>query len=399
MYNHPPLELADILRRGFSGFLQEQGPCSPAQYKAVNAITSCRTASLGGHVYRCGECSHERIAYNSCRNRHCPKCQALARAAWVGERIRELLPVDYFHVVFTIPGQLNAFALRNKKVFYNLLFKAASQTLSQLAADKKWIHGEIGFIAILHTWGQNLMDHPHLHCVVPGGGLVKQGKQWKHCSKNFLFPVKVIQTLFRGKFLAFFSEALAQGSIQLHGNLDCFREPLKMKQLKEQLYNTEWIVYVKPPFAGPEAVLKYLGRYTHRIAISNQRLIRMENGNVTFSYKDYADGNKRKTMTLSDTEFIRRFLLHVLPDGFMRIRHYGFLGNRNRTEKIRQCMKLLGKKPLEKNKNPKRWQDIILQLCGKDPGICPVCGKGKMEIYLEIEKQPPGGLSLCRKAA
>jgi len=391
------IEMADILKEGFGRFLDRYGSCSSAQYKVVNAITACRTAALGGHVYHCEECNNDKIAYNSCRNRHCPKCQALARATWVGKRIQELLPVEYFHVVFTIPAQLNPFALRNKKVFYNILFKAASQTLSQLAADKKWIHGEIGFIAILHTWGQNLMDHPHLHCVVPGGGVTKNGKQWKHCSNRFLFPVKVMQALFRGKFLGLFFEAMTKGTIQLHGNLETYRGSLVMKELKDLLYKKEWIVYVKPPFAGPETVLKYLGRYTHRIAISNQRIKGMENGNVSFTYKDYADGNKSKTMTLAVTEFIRRFLLHVLPNGFMRIRHYGLLGNRNRTDKIRHCMKLLGKTLPTEDNHPTKWHDIIIQLCGNDPRICPVCGKGRMKIYMEIKKQPPG--NACHQKA
>jgi len=391
--NKPLLEIADVLRGGFADYEQAFGPLQPEQYKVSNAITACRTAVLGGHIDKCDNCSHERISYNSCRNRHCPKCQALARVAWVERRMSELLPVPYFHVVFTLPEQLNAFALRNKKAFYTIFFQAVSETLHAFARDPKYLGGEIGFFTILHTWGQNLLDHPHIHCVVPGGGLVGDTR-WKHCRKGFIFPVKAMAALFKGKLLAYFKAAVACGDIKCLGTLEQFDNPLAFKALLDTLYNLSWVVYAKPPFAGPKAVLKYLGRYTHRIAISNSRIVALTDKTVSFAWKDYADGNKQKTMTLSITEFIRRFLLHVVPNGFVRIRHYGFLSNRNRKEKLDRCMKLLGIPTAgagspEKEEQSRHWYDLVMQLTGKDPTICPVCGHGRMKTYREIVRGSP----------
>ena len=351
---------------------------------------SCRTANLGGHVYQCDSCGHEHISYNSCRNRHCPQCQALARAAWVQARMDDLLPVPYFHAVFTIPSELNPFALRNKEVFYSLMFKAVSETLLELAKDKKRLGAIIGFIAVLHTWSQNLMDHPHIHCVVPGGGLLDH--QWKSCKRKFLFPIQVLSALFKGKLMAFFKKAVADGDIQFHGDLTEHKDPIAFKPLMDDLYAKDWVVYVKPPFAGPKAVLKYLGSYTHRIAISNRRIISMKDGVVSFTWKDYVHGNARKVMHLPTSEFIRRFLLHVVPLGFVRIRHYGLLGNRTRKNSIAECRKALGvRKPPEDERQvvSRSWVDICKQLTGNDPTLCPICGKGHLKISREIKASPP----------
>jgi hypothetical protein len=333
----------------------------------------------------------QKISYNSCRNRHCPSCQAAARAQWVDNRLKELLPVPYFHVVFTVPAQLNPFALRNKEVFYNLLFQAASETLHELAADPKFLDAQIGFIAILHTWGQNLLDHPHLHCVVPSGGLSAGCTRWKKTPYGkFLFPVKVISALFKGKFLSLFKAAIKDKQMLFHGTLAMFeKDPALFKQLMNSLYNTDWVVYAKAPFAGPKAVLKYLGRYTHRIAIANSRLVHMTETDVSFRWKDYAHGNKEKVMTVSHAEFIRRFLLHVLPRGFVRIRYFGFLAQAAKGDKLPLCMKLLGVKPVEplnEDIDEKAWDLLLKELCGEDPWHCPLCHKGRLVQYRDIPR-------------
>ena len=387
--NKPLFEIADVLKTGFTRYNQAYSPLPHDQYKVVNAITACRTAVLGGHIDRCDHCTHERISYNSCRNRHCPKCQALARAQWVEQRMSDLLPVPYFHVVFTLPNQLNDFALRNKKAFYTLFFQAVSETLQAFAHDPKHLGAEIGFFTILHTWGQNLLDHPHIHCVVPGGGLV-DGSLWKSCKKDFIFPVKALAALFKGKMLDYFKTAVESGDIECFGTLEPFKNKTPFKTLIDTLYKTDWVVYAKPPFAGPQAVLKYLGRYTHRVAIGNSRIVALSDKTVSFTWKDYADENKQKTMTLSIVEFIRRFLLHVIPKGFVRIRHYGFLSNHSKKESFVRCMKALGKNPVVREEKPSRhWRDMAIRLTGKDPTICPVCNQGHMKTYREIPRSSP----------
>jgi hypothetical protein len=382
------IELADIFRVGFRDYLSQHGPLPGQHYKVANALMSCHTSALGGHIYRCGECGHEKISYNSCRNRHCPSCQATARAQWVDQRMKELLPVPYFHVVFTLPSELNPFALRNKEAFYNILFQAASETLHALAGNPKRLGAEIGFIAILHTWGQNLLDHPHLHCVVPAGGLASDGSRWKKIPHgNFLFPVKVMSALFRGKFLGLFKTAVCEKEIGFHGLLEEYQDPREFSALLDSLYESNWVVYAKPPFAGPKAVLKYLGRYTHRIAIANSRLVELTDTHVSFKWKDYAHENKPKVMTLTHTEFIRRFLLHVVPQGFVRIRYFGFLSQAVKKEKLAQCMKLLGVKPiipLSDDIDKKSWDLLLKELVGKDPLCCPLCGKGRLVPHREI---------------
>lgn len=384
------IELADVFRTGFDGFNEAHGPLPGHHYKVVNAILACHTSALGGHVYRCESCGHEKITYNSCRNRHCPSCQALARAEWVDNRMKELLPVPYFHVVFTIPSALNPFALRNKEAFYAILFQAASETLHTLANDPKYLGASIGFIAILHTWGQNLLDHPHLHCVVPAGGLSASCARWKKVPYGkFLFPVKVMSSLFKGKLLDLFKAAVGRKEILFHGALAAFQMPFKFRELLDSLYKTGWVVYAKPPFAGPKAVLKYLGRYTHRIAIANSRLVRLTDTHVSFKWKDYADANEQKIMTLTHAEFIRRFLMHVVPSGFVRIRYYGFLSQAVKKEKLSQCMKLLGVKPLvplSDDIDKRSWDLLLKELRGEDPLRCPVCSKGRLVPYREIPR-------------
>jgi hypothetical protein len=390
--NKPIFEVADILQEGFSRYAKIYGPLQPEQYKVANAIMACRTSLLGGHIDHCDHCNHERISYNSCRNRHCPKCQALLRAQWVENRTRDLLPVHYFHVVFTIPHELNAFALRNKKTFYTFFFQAVSETLQAFAHDEKYLGGEIAFYAILHTWGQNLMDHPHIHCVIPGGALMPDGG-WKHCPKDFLFPVKPLSALFKGKLLDYLKKAIKTGDIELCGNLQQYKNNALFQNLLDGLYKTPWVVYVKPPFAGPEAVVKYTGQYTHRVAISNSRLASMDEKTVAFKWKDYADGNNHKIMTLETVEFIRRFLLHVIPTGFVRIRHYGFLSNRSRKEKLNECREALGIKPANvensTEKHSVHWYDLVIRFTGIDPRICPICNKGHMKTYREIPATSP----------
>jgi hypothetical protein len=386
MDKYHKLEIADVFREGFDAYCEKYGPLPKQHYQVANAVINCRTATMGGHIDRCENCGHEQISYNSCRNRHCPRCQAFARAKWVQDRMEELLPVQYFHIVFTVPQQLNPFALRNKRVFYNILFRAVSETISELAKDPKWLGVTTGFMAVLHSWGQNLLDHPHIHCIVPGGGMDNNKPKWKHAKKDFILPNKVMASLFRGKCLDYFKKAVKAEKIMFWGNLGPFKKRDKFKNLINSLYQKDWVVYAKPPFAGPEAVIKYLGNYTHRIAIANSRLISMENGAVTFKWKSYTDGGKTKIMTLPIVEFIRRFLLHVLPTGFKRIRQYGFLSNRVRSQKLSLCREWFGQKQSEKKVNATKWNEIIMELTGVDPTICPVCHKGRLKRIRDILK-------------
>jgi hypothetical protein len=325
------LELAEIVRRHG----HRLGAVSPEERRILRAIASCRTAALGGHVEQCDHCRHQRIAYNSCRNRHCPRCQGSACAKWMADRAKELLPVEYFHVVFTLPDTFNSLALSNKRVIYNALFDAVRQTLLEVAANPKHLGARIGFLAILHTWGQNLSLHPHLHCVIPGGGLSPDGK-WVACRKGFFLPVRVLSRVFRGKFIDSLKCAWIAGEI--HG----IENDGDFARLIDASVKHDWVVYAKRPFGGPEQVLKYLARYTHRIAISNRRLISMDDRNVTFLWKDYAHRNRPRTMTLDASEFLRRFLMHAVPRGFMRIRHFGLLANRVRSANLALCRRLIG---------------------------------------------------------
>jgi putative transposase/transposase-like zinc-binding protein len=344
----------------------------------MQAIEVCRTAALGGHVDECDQCGHQVISYNSCRNRHCPKCQALEKAQWLKERQAELLPVEYFHVVFTIPEEIAAMALQNKRCVYDILFHAASQTLLRIAADPKHLGAEIGFLAVLHTWGQNLLHHPHVHCVVAGGGLSPDGTQWVSCREGFFLPVKVLSRLFRRLFLEALERAFWHGELAFHGKLQELAAPDRFIQLIQRARAREWVVYAKPPFGGPAQVLSYLGRYTHRVAISNDRLVKLEEGQVSFRWKDYRRGNQTKVMTLAASEFIRRYLMHVLPRGFQRLRHYGYLSNRHRAEKLERCRQLLGVKSagVAESVSASTAQDEAVT--DETLARCPVCRVGRM---------------------
>jgi hypothetical protein len=386
----PTLEVADVFRQHGDAFLDRYGDgLSREQRRALHDITICRTAALGGHVEACDRCGHQQVAYNSCRNRHCPKCQAAAAAEWMEAREAELLPVEYFHLVFTLPQALGPIALQNPRVVYGLLFRAAAETLQQIAADPEHLGAEIGFLAILHTWGQNLQHHPHLHCVVSGGGLSPNASRWVACRPGFFLPVRILSRVFRGKFLSLLRAAFDRGRLAFHGKLSRLADAGEFQRRLAASARTEWVVYAKPPFGGPQQVLKYLARYTHRVAISNHRLIALEGDEVEFLWKDYAHAGKRKTMILKTVEFIRRFLLHVLPTGFVRIRHYGFLANRVCREKVALCRELLvvGKTPEPIAAEPISEQKETVD--GKPAAhACPVCGQGRM-VIVEILKEIP----------
>jgi len=368
-------EIADIFNEYGQNYIKKYS-LSPEQLKVISAITSCRTSKLGGHTDVCEDCGHLRISYNSCRNRHCPKCQGLRKVKWIEDRKKDLLPIQYYHIVFTIPNILNDLVLRNKKEMYSLLFKASSETLKELAADPKYLGVNIGFISILHTWGQNLMDHPHIHCIVTGGGLSLKNKEWLSSKKNFFLPVKVISSLFRGKFLDYLKQKYRDNKLLFPGKIQYLQKESNFQELVDTLYDKDWVVFSKPSLANPEAVIEYLGRYTNKIAISNHRIIKMEDGKVTFKYKDYSDDGKNKYMTLDVFEFIRRFLLHVLPKRFVRIRYYGLLCNRYRKQNIVFCRYLLKVfvNNVDNSPDKESWQDILFRLTGKDLSICPECG-------------------------
>lgn len=374
----PALEVADVVRTHGDEFRQAHAESlSTGQKRVLRAIEQCRTAALGGHLERCDRCGHERNAYNSCANRHCPKCQSLARAEWLEKRQTELLPCEYFHVVFTLPEPLAALALQNKRQMYSLLFRATAEALQSIALDSKHLGAQIGFFCILHTWGQTLTHHPHLHCVVPGGGLSRDGSRWIPCRPGFFLPVRVLSRRFRNLYLLYLEQAYAAGKLQFYGELEHLSDPHSFARYLAPLRDSEWVVYAKPPFGGPDQVLDYLGRYTHRVAISNHRLKELKDGKVSFVYKDYKHEHRRKVMTLSADEFLRRFLLHVLPDAFQRIRHYGLLGNRHRRENLARCRELLAV-PEPIPQPPRDYRERCRQLTGHDPLQCPKCKNGKM---------------------
>ncbi len=382
----PRLEVAEVFREHEAEYLVKHG-ASRAQRQVLRAVQNCRTAALGGHVEACDQCDHQRIAYNSCRNRHCPKCQGPACARWMQAREAELLPVPYFHVVFTLPSALGPLALQNPRVVYALLMQAAAQTLLEVAADSKHLGAEIGVLAVLHTWGQNLLHHPHVHCVVPAGGLAPGGDRWIACRKNFFLSVRVLSRVFRGKFVHGLKQAFARGELEFHGNLAELAAPEAFERLLDQVVRHDWVVYAKRPFGGPSAVLKYLARYTHRVAISNRRLVRLAGGHVAFRWKDYAHGGRQRVMTLAATEFMRRFLLHVLPTGFVKIRHYGFLANRFRTAKRELCRQLLGV-PTDASAStceaePTCAAPSTAAPC--EPERCPRCRQGRLRVVLQFE--------------
>ena len=374
----PTLDVADIVRAHGDEFRRAHAASlSPRQKRALRNIELCRTAALGGHLERCDQCDHQRNAYNSCADRHCPKCQSLARAKWLEQRQAELLPVEYFHVTFTLPEPLAQLSLQNKREMYDLLFRATAETLQTIAADPQHLGAQIGFFCILHSWGQTLTAHPHLHCVVPGGGISLDGSRWVACLPRFFLPVKVLSERFRNVYLRYLEQAYTAGKLQFYGDLEPLSKPTNFAQYLAPLGEKKWVVHAKPPFGGPERVLDYLGRYTHRVAISNNRLLELKDGQVTFTYKDYKHEQRRKVMTLSADEFLRRFLLHVLPDGFQRIRYYGLLGNRHRAENLARCRELLAV-PVPIPQPEPDYRERCRQLNGQDPLRCPQCKTGQM---------------------
>lgn len=383
----PQLEVGDVIRAHGQEYLDATGSSvTLAQERVLRDLAACRTAALGGHLEVCTDCGHERPAYDSCRNRHCPKCQASNRRKWYEAREGDLLPVEYFHVVFTVPQAIARVALQNKRVVYQILFRSSADTLRQIAADPKHLGAEIGLLSVLHTWGQTLTHHPHVHCVVPGGGLSPDGSRWISCPKGFFLPVKVLSPVFRGKFLEALRKAFDAGRLSLDGQLAHLNDPKAFHTYLSSTHKSDWVVYSKPPFGGPEQVLKYLARYTHRVAISNWRIVSLEDGKVSFTWKDYANGNRRRIMTLKASEFLRRFLLHVLPTGFVRIRHYGFLANRARAAKLQLCRDLLGVSYGGANLSAAE-PDATTTEDSEYSSRCPRCNQGRMTARV-VPKRP-----------
>ena len=379
----PALTLGDVVR-AYGGAYRQMHPLCGVQDKALRAIARCRTAALGGHRSRCDHCGAEVIQYNSCRNRHCPTCQTVARLRWVQAREAELLPVPYFHVVFTLPHDLNPLAQGNPRVIYRLLFQSASQTLLRFAADPKHLGAKPGIVMVLHTWGQTLDQHLHVHCVVTGGGLSPDGTRWVPCKRNphaqrvFLFPVKALSKVFRGTFISALRQAFDDGELHFAGATEPFASPAGFTVLLDRLHARDWVIYAKRPFAGPEQVIRYLGRYTHRVAIGNHRLLGMDDGQVTFRYRDYADHGENKVMSLDADEFLRRFLLHILPSGFVRLRHYGILANRCRQQTLARCRELLNQ-PAPTQPQDESVPDLLQRLAGIDITLCPICRRGHLQ--------------------
>jgi hypothetical protein len=375
--------VADVIRAHGNSFVdRNRSWLTWFHLRVLFAIEHCRTAVLGGHLDRCRQCGHEATSFNSCRSRHCPKCQTNARDRWLADRDKELLPVKYVHVVFTIPHELAWLALQNKKVVYDLLFRASAATLLETAADPKHLGAEIGFLSVLHTWGQNLQIHPHIHCVIPAGGLSCDHQRWVHPRYAFFLPVKVLGKVFRGKFTEGLKSAFHAGELTFPGRMKMFAERKAFHAFLRPLFRKDWVVYAKPPFGGPEHVLHYLARYTHRVAISNHRIVNFADGKVTFRWKDYAHKNKQRLMTVTADEFLRRFLLHMLPRGFVRIRFCGFLANRRRRELLPVCRQLLQAAPPPQNSTA-----TDASRCDA-PGawLCPHCG-GAMLLTEKLTPQ------------
>jgi len=393
--DRPPLEVADLVRAAGDTFIERSRKWITWKHvKVLLAMARCRTAALGGHLDECTRCGHRAISYNSCRNRHCPKCQAGARERWLEKRRSELLPTPYVHVVFTLPRQLAPLTLQNKKLVYDLLFRTSAETLLEVARDPQHLGAEIGFFSVLHSWSQKLELHPHVHCVVPAGGLSSDRSRWIKPPYAFFLPVKVLSPVFRGKFVAALRHAFQDGSLSFHGDLQPLTQPKIFAAWLRPLFRKDWVVYAKPPFGGPEHVLRYLGRYTHRVAISNHRLISFADGKVTFRWRDSAHNNEQKLMTLSLDEFLRRFLLHLLPDGFVRIRNFGFLANRKRATNLPLCFQLLGAAA-----TPPAKQDKSGAGNASDLWLCPKCA-GPMVVVerltaVEIQLRSPPRISVA----
>ena len=386
--SRPPLEVAEVVRQHGAAFLARSGhTLSGAQHRTLRAIAVCRTAALGGHITQCDHCDHESQAYNSCRHRCCPKCHGTAQAAWLAAREREVLETPYVHVIFTLPHDLGPLALQNPRQLYGLLFRTVATTLQDIAGDPKHLGAEIGGFAVLHTWSQQLHHHPHLHCVLPAGGLAPDGTQWIPCRPHFFLPVRVLSRRFRHLYLAGLAQTYAQGHLTLAGRCRELTEPTPWQRLLTTLRDKEWVVYAKEPLQDPQHVLQYLARYAHRIAISNHRLVALEHGQVTFRYKDYQRGHRLRTLTLDAVEFLRRLLLHVPPHGFHRLRHFGFLAHRVRQEKLAQCRILLG----QATRPPAQKEAVDLKtpaVSAPEPGsVCPVCQHGRMQLVQTLYRQ------------
>jgi hypothetical protein len=395
----PPHEVAEIFHEYLNSVpAGADVPWNGEQRAVADRILACRTARLGGHVDACDECGYQQISYNSCRNRHCPKCQGSAQAGWLEARQADVLPVPYAHVVFTLPQALAPLALQNPKVVYDLLLRTAARTLQEIAHNPRHLGARLGFFAILHTWGQTLVHHPHVHCVVPAGGLAEDGCTWKPCRPGFFLPVRVLSRLFRGKFLAGLTQAFRDERLDVHGRLVPYQSPAAFNRLLHEARGTEWVVYAKPPFDGPEHVLEYLARYTHRVAISNHRLQHVDDQVVTFRFKEYRS-HRVRSLTLPPGEFCRRFLLHLLPKGFVRIRYYGFLANGTRTHLLSRCRTALGQPDAmagpdtEHAENRERFLDLLPRGLQR----CPHCKKGLLRCVQLLERPPPD--HRCRRAA
>src|SRR5712664_843083 len=377
----PAVEVADLLHKQGDRFMDKSPWLNFQQLSVLRAITRCRTAALGGHIDQCSQCGHQAISYNSCRNRHCPKCQAQARQRWLAAREKELLGVPYFHVVFTLPHALIPLCQRNPRVLYDLLFQASAAAMLEVAADPKHLGAQIGFLSILHTWGQNLLPHPHVHCVIPAGGLSSDRQRWIHPRYPLFLPVKVLSRVFRGKFIAGLKRAFRDGELSFPGSLRHLADEKAFHSFLRSLFHHDWVVYAKRPLGGPAPGLQYLARYTHRVAISNHRLVNVADGKVTFRWKDYARGSRQRTMAVGGEEFLRRFMLHVLPRGFVRIRFFGFLANRHRASRLPLCQQLLETSPRQnlptstagETRLPASW-------------LCPHCG-GAMVLIEKLTAQ------------
>ena len=377
------ITINEIFIKYASEYLAKYPNTSIRERKVIDSISQCRTAALGGYVEKCDSCGYIKTIYNSCRDRHCPQCQFIKKEQWILSRQNELLPFQYFHAVFTLPHELNPLVYHNRKLIFNLLFQTVKETLTSICEDKKYLGLKIGFFAILHTWGQKLNYHPHLHCVIPGGGLSVIKNEWKKCSKNYLLPIEVMKKRFRSLFLtrlkSVYTDLYRKGTI--------YESKYKFQKLIDKLFDKDWVCYLKESFKDHRSVIKYLGKYTHRIAMSNHRVLKLENRKVIFRYKDYKDG-KSKTKSLDVLKFIRKFLLHVVPYRFIRIRYYGLLANRNKKASVKECRDYFNF--IVEEIDEADWKDIYLQLTGEDLGICPECKEGKMHFYDSFGRPPPG---------
>jgi hypothetical protein len=390
----PRLEVAEVIRSCRDAFLEQYGASlTTEQRRVLDDVAVCRTATLGGHVLECPGCGHQEVSYNSCGNRHCPKCQATAAARWLETQAADLLETPYFHVVFTLPSALGPVARSNPHTVYGLLMRAAAETLLEVAANPKHLGAEVGVLAVLHTWGQNLALHPHVHCVVTGGGLAPDESRWIAGCDDYFLPVPILRRVFRGKFLAELRAAFKRGRLRFPGKLAVLGDSEPFNRLLSETVRTDWVVYAKRPTKGPATVLKYLARYTHRAAISNRRLVSLADGRVSFRWKDYAHGSRQETMTLAAVEFVRRFLMHVLPSGFVRVRHYGLLANRHRREKLARCRELLGMAvtpqadtaPADPDPVPPPGHEVEVT----PTRVCPRCGASRMGVIAEFPPMSP----------